>query len=117
MAASGARRGEVCALLWSDVDQQGAALRIDESVVAAGGGATVKSPKTRASIRVVALDPQTLEALRGLRVHAESLARDCKVTLAEDGFGNTTADQWRNNSSGSQMNPLAGDGTIGITTS
>jgi integrase len=86
VAATGARRGEVCALRWSDVDQESAALRIDESVVAAGGGAIVKSPKTRASIRLVALDVQTLEALRDLRTQAENLAHESNVAIAEDGF-------------------------------
>ncbi|MGC9963436.1 MAG: tyrosine-type recombinase/integrase, partial [Acidimicrobiales bacterium] len=55
VAATGARRGEVCALRWSDVDFVGGSVRFDEAVVAAKGGAIVRGPKTRASIRTVAL--------------------------------------------------------------
>lgn len=69
MAATGMRRGEACALRWSDVDFDQGAVRVDESVISAKGGAVVKGPKTRASVRRLALDSSTLNVLRAL--HAE----------------------------------------------
>jgi len=48
------------------IRSQDSAITVDEAVVAAKGGVVVKGPKTRASIRRLALDPGTLEALRRL---------------------------------------------------
>jgi integrase len=67
IAATGTRRGEACALRWSDIDWKGATLTIDESVIPSDGGAAIKSPKTRASIRQVSIDAGTLAALMSLR--------------------------------------------------
>jgi hypothetical protein len=53
-------RGEVCALRWSDIDFAGRSVRFEEAVVTAKGGAVVRGPKTRASIRTVALDDDSL---------------------------------------------------------
>lgn len=86
LAATGIRRGEACALRWSDLDQPGSAIRVDESIVAGKGGAVVKGPKTRASIRSVACDTRTLDGLRELRIEQERLASSCGETLPSDGF-------------------------------
>ena len=86
IAATGVRRGEACALRWSDVDRKNGTVTIDESVVASQGGATVKSPKTRASIRVVAVDGGTLELLDQLRTEQQRMASDAGATLAPAGF-------------------------------
>jgi integrase len=86
IAATGARRGEACALRWSDIDWSSATLTIDESVVASQGGATVKSPKTRASIRTVAVDAGTLRQLEALRAEQKRLATDADTNLATEGF-------------------------------
>lgn len=86
LAATGIRRGEACALRWSDLDQSGSAIRVDEAVVAGKGGAVVKAPKTRASIRSVACDARTLDGLRELRIEQERLASSCGETLPSDGF-------------------------------
>jgi len=86
VAATGMRRGEACAIRWSDIDWDAAILTIDESVIPAEGGAAIKSPKTRASIRQVAVDNGTIVALRKLRAEQESLAFTGDVTIAKDGF-------------------------------
>ncbi|MGD0255502.1 MAG: site-specific integrase [Acidimicrobiales bacterium] len=86
VAATGMRRGEACALRWSDIDWEAATLTIDESVISADGGAVIKSPKTRASIRQVAVDEGTMLALRKLRSEQEDLAALGDVTVADDGF-------------------------------
>ncbi|MHB8329909.1 MAG: tyrosine-type recombinase/integrase [Acidimicrobiales bacterium] len=86
VAATGIRRGEACAVRWGDVDAEGSSVRIDESIVAAAGGAEVKAPKTRASIRRVAVDADTLAALEELRSEQRSLAEATGTTLDTEGF-------------------------------
>jgi integrase len=73
VAAIGMRRGEACALRWSDIDWEAGTLTIDESVIPGEGGAVIKSPKTRASIRRVAIDQGTVLALCQLRAEKVEL--------------------------------------------
>jgi integrase len=77
VAATGMRRGEVCALRWRDVDFDNGVVRINESVVAALGGVIVKAPKTRASIRTVAIDSGTVSVLRDIRTKQTAHADAC----------------------------------------
>ena len=86
IAATGTRRGEVGALRWSDIDWKTGQLTIDESVIPADGGAIVKSPKTRTSIRQVTVDAGTLARLKALRSGQRRLAKDAGVELTDDGF-------------------------------
>jgi len=86
LAATGMRRGEACALRWSDVEFDTGLVTVDESVVGAKGGAVVKSPKTKASIRRLACDPATVAALRELRAEQERLALVCGEPLTESAF-------------------------------
>lgn len=74
VAATGMRRGEVCGLRWGDVDTAEATLAVDEAVIAAEGGATAKSPKTRASVRRLAVDRATLDVLEDLKALQADLA-------------------------------------------
>ena len=75
VASTGMRRGEACALRWSDIDFAAASLTIDESVVAADGGALVKAPKSRAGVRTVAIDRITLATLLALQKETEGFAK------------------------------------------
>jgi integrase len=86
VAATGVRRGEACALRWSDIDWVASQLTIDESVISSKGGAAIKSPKTRASIRQLAVDAGTLSELEELKVEQQRLAVDAGVMLPESGF-------------------------------
>ena len=86
IAATGMRRGEACGLRWSDADLAGATLSIDESVIAAVNGAASKAPKTRASIRRVAVDAATVGVLETLRAAQVELTRVAEVPLAESAF-------------------------------
>jgi integrase len=65
-AATGARRGELCALTWNDVDWDGSAVTVSKAVQLSKGHRTVGSTKTHRSRRV-ALDATTLGALRAWR--------------------------------------------------
>lgn len=89
VAATGMRRGEACGVRWSDVDWDARTVLVDKSVIAVDDGtvgAIVKAPKTRASIRTVVVDSETLEQLSGLRDEQEQLARSCDLSLDPDGF-------------------------------
>jgi integrase len=79
------RRGEGCAIRWSDLNDVGA-IRIDESVITASGGAETKAPKTRASVRLTAVDRTTMSELMALRERQLKLAAFAGVPLAQDGF-------------------------------
>jgi integrase len=86
IAATGIRRGEAGALRWSDVDWRKSTITIDEAVIPSDGGAVIKSPKTRASIRQVAIDRTTLAQLQELRKDQKKLAADLGVALSAEAF-------------------------------
>ena len=72
--ATGARRGEVCALRWCDVDLDERIVRIERSVSAtARAGVAIKSTKTGRS-RVVSLTAQATQALTERRDDATRAA-------------------------------------------
>jgi integrase len=85
-ALTGARRGELCALRWSDIDWQARTLHVARSVYeTAGGGWAEKSTKTHAARRI-GLDDFGLEILRRHRAQVDALAGELEVTVAPDGF-------------------------------
>lgn len=88
-ATTGARRGEICALRWSDVDFSAGTITIRRAagVGSANGREETfvrESTKTQRSRRI-AVGTTTLEGLRTLRHHCEERAAACGVTLG-DGF-------------------------------
>jgi integrase len=64
VALSGLRRGEVCGLRWADIDLGAGTLAVSRQVQRRGGRAVESAPKSRAGVRVVALDHTTVTALR-----------------------------------------------------
>ena len=85
-ALTGARRGELCALRWSDLDRQGATLTIARSLYELeGGGWAEKATRTHAGRRI-GLDDLALEVLRRHRGNVDALAEDLGVEIAEDAF-------------------------------
>lgn len=79
--ATGARRGEVCALRRGDVDVEGATLRFAHSISQVGKVITVEDPKTAAGFRRVSLDPGTLVAIAGQLERNEARAARVQVEL------------------------------------
>lgn len=64
LATTGMRRGEALGLQWSDVDLDKGQLAVRQTLVAAGADVYFSEPKTARGRRVVALDRQTVAALR-----------------------------------------------------
>lgn len=64
IAFRGLRRGEAVGLSWSEVDLDGATLTVAWQVVQLGWETIEGTPKSDASGRVVALDSETVDALR-----------------------------------------------------
>lgn len=64
---TGARRGEIAALRWSDIDLDAATVRIERSLEQTKDGLRVKPPKTRAGRRTISLPAFAVEALRDHR--------------------------------------------------
>jgi integrase len=85
-ALTGARRGELCALRWNNVDWTGNTLAIGRSVYeTAGGGWAEKTTKTHAARRI-GLDDLGLAILRRHRAQVDALAATLDVAVAESAF-------------------------------
>jgi integrase len=81
-ATTGARRGQLLALRWIDVDLIGGSLSIQRSLVVGPGGPLVVPTKTRRSYRVV-LDAASLELLRR---HRQATSTGGGVMASENRF-------------------------------
>ncbi len=77
------RRGELCGLTWRCLDLDGARLSVEQQLIPTRGGASFGPPKTARSRRTVALDPETVDALRRHR-DAQLLERDFAGDAYED---------------------------------
>jgi integrase len=75
-ALSGMRRGELCALRWSDLDLEAGTMEVARSVVVIPGGLAEKAPKTDRS-RSVALDAVAVALLK--HHHARTSPRSPKL--------------------------------------
>ncbi|MHB8318221.1 MAG: tyrosine-type recombinase/integrase [Acidimicrobiales bacterium] len=84
-ALTGMRRGELCALRWTDIDFELGVVEVSRSVVVVPGGLAEKSTKTDRS-RKVALDPVALAVLSQHRTRARSWAEQAGVVPADDAF-------------------------------
>lgn len=73
-AVLGARRGEVVALQWEDIDLAGSVVRLDENYVRTAEGMVVKDTKTH-QMRRVSIDASTVQLLRQHREGMEQKLR------------------------------------------
>jgi len=95
-SATGCRRGEVCALRWTDVDLDGRQLSVRRAIVQVGGTLREKDTKTHQSRRI-ALDEPTVVLLRQHRLRQRELALALGAGLADDAllFVNAEGQPWR----------------------
>ena len=84
-AATGARRSELIALRWTDVDLERGMVSIERGIVSGPDGLVEKGTKTHSSRRV-SLDAGTAAALVDHHARATDRARMCRVPLAADAF-------------------------------
>jgi integrase len=63
-ATTGMRRGELAGLTWRALDLDGGRLSVEQQLVPTKGGASFGPPKSARSRRTVALDPETVDAMR-----------------------------------------------------
>jgi integrase len=84
-ALTGARRGELVALRWSDVDLHEGSVRIERSVTVVNGGAHEGPTKTHQA-RKVALDEIGVQALRRHWLFVTKRSRDVESPLVENPY-------------------------------
>jgi len=83
--ATGARRGEVCALRWRNLETRLMTLSIERSITDLPGGPAEKGTKTHASRRV-ALDEGTLLVFEEQRKNAFVRAERAGVAISQDSY-------------------------------
>ena len=84
-AATGARRGEMCALRWKHVDFKRRRLTISRGIVEAGGRLVEKDTKTH-QVRTVTLDEDSTAILLAHRDRCVDLVGKCGALLAPDAY-------------------------------
>ncbi len=84
-ALTGMRRGELCALRWSDVHLDLGELEVSRSVVIVSGGLAEKVTKTD-RFRRIALDEVGIALLMQHRARVDEWARLAETTIADDAF-------------------------------
>lgn len=84
-ATTGARRGELCALRWSNVDWEHRRIRIDQSLTVIKREESLGPTKTHQR-RDVAIDEGLVQLLEGRREAQRAAAAACGVEPAADAF-------------------------------
>jgi integrase len=84
-AALGARRGEVCGLRWTDLDETAGTITIKRAVVDVAGKVHVKDTKTHAE-RTVTVDAGTLALLAAHHRAMSDRAAECGIVLSNDAY-------------------------------
>jgi integrase len=84
-ATTGARRGELCGLRWSDIDFAAATMTIARSISDAGSQVAVKDTKTHQARRI-ALDQATTSLLKTHRSRVEERAAAAGTALRSNAY-------------------------------
>jgi integrase len=79
------RRGELCALRWTDIDLELGIVDVSRSVIVVPGGLAEKTTKSGRSRRV-ALDPVAIALLKGHRARALHWANEVGAVIVDDAF-------------------------------
>jgi integrase len=83
--STGARRGEVCALRWNNLDTKRMTLTIERSIAEVPGGLKEKDTKTHAERRI-ALDVDTLAVFEAQRVIVTDRAKSVGMKISPNAF-------------------------------
>lgn len=73
LAFTGARKSEILALTWEDVDFANKKLNINKTLAIGEKGIIVNTPKTKSSKRIISLDERTIEILKHWRKEQRKL--------------------------------------------
>jgi integrase len=84
-ATTGARRGEICALRWSNLNTKLGTLTIERNVIEVPGGIIEKDTKTHQNRRI-ALDDDTIAVFENQRTLSDERAGISGGTLSDDAF-------------------------------
>lgn len=84
--ATGARRGAISALRWTDIDFDSGTVIFRNALSDAGGTVTVKGPKTKKRPRPKRVDDETLALLRARHVQAKADALAIGERLPDDAW-------------------------------
>jgi integrase len=84
-AATGARRGELCALRWKHVDVEKRRVTIARSIVEVAGELIEKDTKTH-QVRKVTIDKETALVLTAHRAACDDLAAKCGAAVTRNSF-------------------------------
>lgn len=86
-AVTGARRGELCALRWSDIATERGTVTFSRVIsIGPEGPVERRKPKTRSSLRTISLDAVTMTLLSVHRRRCEERAAACGVSLPADAY-------------------------------
>ena len=86
IAMTGMRRGEALGLRWSDVDLENARLSVRRALIPTNRDVVISEPKTAKGRRVVALDPTTVEVLKGQAARQLDEQREWGEVWTESGL-------------------------------
>ncbi len=84
-ATTGARRGEICAIRWRNIDTKLKTLTIESAIVEVSGGIEERGTKTHSNRRL-ALDDDTLEVFESQRLIAQSRADLIGAKVSKDAY-------------------------------
>ncbi|WP_308295647.1 tyrosine-type recombinase/integrase [Streptomyces odontomachi] len=90
IAVRGLRRGEAVGLRWSDLDLHRGTLSVARQLQYQGGQLVPCPPKSRASRRTIALDPDTITALRAHQRRQKTEEKAAGTAWANSGYVFTT---------------------------
>ena len=85
-AMTGCRRGELCALRWTDLDWDTHTLTVARSVYETAGGGWAEKPTKTHQVRRIGLDDLAIETFQAQRDSVDGLARQLRLTPKPDGF-------------------------------
>ncbi len=92
LAMTGMRRGEALGLKWDDIDLEAGRLSVRRALIPSGREVVVSEPKTARGRRSIALDPETVSALKSQAARQFEEQSDWQEGWTDSGYVFTTED-------------------------